>query len=409
MPQLKDLVAPCFYKVWSNIKKNAYTHYWFSGGRSSTKSSFISIAIVLLLIKDVEANAIVFRKVKDSIGDSVFEQILWAIEILGLSDYFTYTKSPFKIEYKPTGQRILFRGMDDPQKIKSIKLKKGYFKLAWFEELAEFDGMPEIESTILSIMRGGKGKKFIYFYSYNPPERMTNWVNAEAVTDKPNRMVIKNSYLDVPREWLGDAFIAEAEHAKRTNEVRYRHVYLGEITGTGGTVFPNAEKLEMSDEMIGQFDHIRQGVDWGFVIDPFVFLKLHYDFTRRCVYIFDEIYGVGISNRKAIDRVEQRADPSCPIYADSAEPKSIREFKDAGIYMKPADKGPGSVEYGIKFLQGLDRIYIDPARCPNTWREFSLYELEKDKTGNWKEEPPDKDNHTIDAARYSLCKDNSLL
>lgn len=409
MTRLTDLIAPCFYKVWGLIKKYAYTHYWFSGGRSSTKSSFISLAIVLLLIKDPEANAIIFRKVKDSIGDSVYEQMLWAIEILGLSTYFTATKSPFKIEYLPTGQRILFRGMDDPQKIKSIKLKKGYFKLAWFEELAEFNGMEEVESAILSIMRGGKGKKFIYFYSYNPPERMSNWVNAEAALDKPDRIVVKNSYLDVPREWLGEAFFAEAEHVRKTNEMRYRHVFLGEVTGTGGVVFPNAQQLTITDDMIAHFDHIRQGVDWGFVVDPFAFVKLHYDKTRRSIYIFDEIYKVGLPNRNAIELVEKKADPLTPIYADSAEPKSIREFKDAGIYMKPADKGPGSVEYGIKFLQGMDHIYIDPERCPNIWKEFSMYELEKDRQGNWKDTPPDKDNHGIDATRYSVCKDNTLL
>lgn len=408
MTRLRDLVAPCFYKVWSSIKKNAYTHYWFSGGRSSTKSSFISLAIVLLLMKDPEANAIVFRKVKDSIGDSVFEQLLWAIDILGLSAYFTATKSPFKIEYVPTGQRILFRGMDDPQKIKSIKLKKGYFKLAWFEELAEFNGLEEVESAILSIMRGGEGKKFTYFYSYNPPERMSNWVNAEAALDKPNRIVIKNSYIDVPKEWLGESFLAEAEHVKRTNETRYRHVYLGEVTGTGGTVFPNAEKLEMSDELIAQFDNIRQGVDWGFVVDPFAFVKLHYDKTRRSIYIFDEIYKVGLSNRNAIELVDKKADPLVPIYADSAEPKSIREFKDAGIYMKPAEKGPGSVEYGIKFLQSMDHIYIDPNRCPNSWREFSLYELEKDRQGNWKDTPPDKENHCL-AGNTLISTDKGLV
>lgn len=407
--RFSKLVAPCFYNVWVKIKKYAYTHYWFSGGRSSTKSSFISLAIVLLLIEDPEANAIIFRKVQDTIGESVFEQILWAIDKLGLESYFKAKTSPYRIEYLPTGQRILFKGLDDPKKIKSIKLKKGYFKLAWFEELSEFGGMEEVQDTIISIQRGEKGKKFVYFYSYNPPERMNNWVNAEAAIDKPNRLLVKNSYLDVPKEWLGDAFFEEAEHIKRVNEMRYRHVYLGEITGTGGTVFPNAEQLAMSDEMISQFDQIRQGVDWGFVIDPFVFVKLHYDKTRRSIYIFEEIYGVGITNTRAIEKVEKVALDICPIYADSAEPKSIREFKDAGVYMKPADKGPGSVEYGIKFLQGLDHIYIDPNRCPNAWKEFSLYELEKDRQGQWKPDPPDKDNHAIDATRYALCKDNTLL
>ena len=115
-------------------------HYWFSGGRNSTKSSFISIAIVLLILLDRDSNAIIFRKVKDTLKTSVYEQILWACNILGVSSYFRTTLSPLEITYLPTGQRILFRGMDDPAKTKSIKLHKGAFKVIWFEEADEFSG-----------------------------------------------------------------------------------------------------------------------------------------------------------------------------------------------------------------------------------------------------------------------------
>ena len=213
--------------------------------------------------------------------------------------------------------------------------------------------------------------------------------------------------MDVPEEWLGEAFLREAKYQQKANEMLYRHIYLGEITGTGGAIFPNACSRRITDEEIAQFDNLRQGIDWGFVNDPFCFLKLHYDSTRRDVYIFEEIYGTGISNRDAIAKVDAAADPYTPIYADSAEPKSIKEFKDAALYVKAADKGPGSVEYGIKFLQGLAHIYIDPDRCPNAWREFSLYELEKDRNGEWKREPPDKDNHCL-AAGTQIITDKGL-
>lgn len=394
---LSDLVARVYWKLWKAAKSNKYTHFWLKGGRSSAKSSFISLAIVLLLILDPDANAICFRKVGDTIRNSVYEQIKWAIEMLGLGDYFRYLVAPLEIVYIPTGQKIMFRGVDDPQKIKSLKLAKGYFKLAWFEELAEFAGMEEVNNVLLSVMRGGGNKPFCYFYSYNPPAQVSNWVNAEANRPKADRLVLSTSYLDVPKEWLGEAFLREAEYQKKTNELLYRHIYLGEATGTGGAIFPNASALKMSDEQISQFDNLRQGIDWGFINDPFCFIKLHYDATRRDIYIFDEIYGTGISNREAIARVDALADPYTPIYADSAEPKSIREFKDSALYVKAADKGPGSVEFGIKFLQGLTHIYIDPHRCPNAWREFSLYELEKDRNGEWKREPPDKNNHCLAA------------
>lgn len=402
---LSDLVAKVYWKVWTAAKSNKFTHFWLKGGRSSAKSSFISLAIVLLLILDPDANAICFRKVGDTIRNSVYEQIKWAIEMLGLSDYFRYLVAPLEIVYIPNGQKIMFRGVDDPQKIKSLKLAKGYFKLAWFEELAEFAGMEEVNNVLLSVMRGGGNKPFCYFYSYNPPAQVSNWVNAEANRPKEDRLVLSTSYLDVPKEWLGEAFLREAEYQKKSNELLYRHIYLGEATGTGGAIFPNASALKMSDEQISQFDNLRHGIDWGFVNDPFVFVRLHYDRKHRDIYLFDEIYGVGMSNRVAIEKVSQLADPYTLIYADSAEPKSIKEFKDSALYVKPADKGPGSVEFGIKFLQGLSHIYIDPDRCPNAWREFSLYELEKDRYGEWKNEPPDKNNHSVDATRYALCKD----
>lgn len=402
---LSDLVAKVYWKVWKAAKNNEYTHFWLKGGRSSAKSSFISLAIVLLLILDPDANAICFRKVGDTIRNSVYEQIKWAIEMLGLGDYFRYLVAPLEIVYIPTGQKIMFRGVDDPQKIKSLKLAKGYFKLAWFEELAEFAGMEEVNNVLLSVMRGGGNKPFCYFYSYNPPAQVSNWVNAEANRPKADRLVLSTSYLDIPKEWLGEAFLREAEYQKKSNELLYRHIYLGEATGTGGAIFPNASALKMSDEQISQFDNLRHGIDWGFVNDPFVFVRLHYDRKHRDIYLFDEIYGVGMSNRVAIEKVSQLADPYTLIYADSAEPKSIKEFKDSALYVKPADKGPGSVEFGIKFLQGLSHIYIDPDRCPNAWREFSLYELEKDRYGEWKNEPPDKNNHCLAAGTFITLKD----
>ena len=404
--RLTDLIAATFWVVWNAIKLGEYTHYWLKGGRSSGKSSFISLAIVLLIMLDPEANAICFRKVGDTLRESVYEQICWAISMLGVEDYFTCTTSPMVITYRPTGQKILFRGLDKADKTKSIKLRKGFFKIAWWEELAEFAGMEEVRKSQQSVMRGGKG--FIYFYSFNPPMTTSNWVNVEAGYARPDRLVHHSTYLDVPKEWVGDAALMEAEHLKKQNPRAYRHEYLGEATGTGGTIFPNVSALKMTDEMISHFDKIRQGIDWGYVTDPFAFVKLHYDKTRRSIYIFDELYGRGLTNPKAIPLVKEKAEPRRYIYADSAEPKSIDEFFYAGIYIAGATKGKGSVEYGIKFLQGMDHIYIDPDRCPNAWREFSSYEMEKDKNGDWKTRPPDKNNHLIDATSYALDEDKGL-
>jgi PBSX family phage terminase large subunit len=398
--RLSSLFAPIFRPLWKAVKAHDFTHYWLKGGRSSTKSSFISICIVLLIRLNPEANVICLRKVGDTLRTSVFEQILWAIDILGWNSYFTRTVNPAEITYKPTGQKILFRGADDAGKLKSIKLRKGYFAVVWYEELSEFFGMQEIRNINQSLLRGGE--KFWVFYSYNPPANTSNWVNIEAKEPRADRLVHHSTYLDVPEEWLKEVFIAEAEHLRKRDTLAYEHELLGKETGTGGTIFRNIKARTITDEEIRRFDNLREGIDFGYVNDPFVWGRLHYDKTRRRIYIFDEIYGLGISNRKAAELIKAKGYPITKITADSAEPKSIDEMSLYGLYITAAEKGPDSVEYGIQWLQWLDEIIIDPERCPQTYREFSSYELEKNKDGSFKDKAPDKNNHSIDMCRYSL-------
>ena len=397
--RLSTIFAPVFRPAWKSIKQHNHTHYWFKGGRSSTKSSFISLVIVLLLCKYPNAEALIFRKVADSLRTTVFEQILWACDMLGIRDKIRSTQKPLQITFN-TGQRILFRGLDDPTKLKSLKSAERYFAICWFEELDEFKGMEEIRKILQSVMRGDF--PFWIFYSYNPPINKNNWVNKEAEAEREDKLIHHSTYLDVPVEWVGKQFVQEAEYLKKTNERAYRHEYLGEITGTGGIIFPNVKNEPMSNARIKEFDNIRQGIDWGYMTDPFVYVKLHYDKKHRSIYIYDEIYKHGLSNYKASELIKEKEFKARAIIADSSEPKSINEMKGYGHIIKGAEKGQGSVEYGIKFLQSLDAIYIDKNRCPNAYREFSNYELEKDKNGEFKQEPPDKDNHVIDAARYAL-------
>lgn len=401
MRKLSDLIIPVFYDVHRDIKERKHTHYWFKGGRGSTKSSFISLEIIYNIISDPECNAICFRKIGKDIEESVYNQILWAIDALGVNEYFKAYKSPYRIIYIPTGQVIAFRGLDDATKTKSIKLKKGYYKISWFEELDEFAGPEEIRKAEQSVMRGGN--QFIAFKSYNPPQNVNNWVNKEVIHNRDDRLVTHNTYLDVPSEWLGEQFFIEAEVLKETNELAYRHEYLGEITGTGGLIFSNVKDMRMDDEFISHFSNLREGIDWGFAADPFAWNKLHYDKTRRCIYIYDEIDKIGLTNDRAMELLKRRTDVT--ITADSEEPKSIAEFQLNSFKIKGAVKGKGSVRYGIKWLQKLVSIYIDKERCPKTYEEFTLYELEKDKNGEFKDDYPDKNNHHIDTVRYALEDD----
>lgn len=396
---LSSLISPAFFQVHKCIKLNLYTHFWLKGGRGSTKSSFISIEIILGLMRDENVNAVVLRKVGNTLKDSVYEQLAWAIDILGVSKYWTTKISPLEFQY--TNQnKIIFRGADNPKKIKSTKFKKGYCKYVWFEEVDEFKGIEEIRTINQSLLRGGKN--FCVFYSYNPPQSQRNWVNEEVLNIRDDTLVHHSNYLDVPRNWLGEQFFIEANHLKEINETAYKHEYLGEVTGTGGEVFKNIKVKAISEQQINSFERLNRGIDWGYSIDPFAYTVNYYDKTRRILYIFFEIYVVELSNLKAAQMVKKENKFNKIIICDSAEPKSIAEFNSYGINVMGAKKGRDSVDYGIKFLQDLEQIIIDPVRCPNTVNEFLNYELEKDNNGNWRALFPDKNNHLIDATRYSL-------
>lgn len=394
---MSRLIAKPFHQIHSCIKRETFDEYWLKGGRGSTKSSVISIQIVKGVVNDPLANAIVYRKVADTLRDSVYAQIVWAINILELGPWFKCKVSPMEIVYTPTGQRILFRGADDPGKSKSIKLDKGYFKFLWFEELTEFTGIDDIRTIKASIIRGGGHA--ITFASYNPPKSANNWVNAECLIPKPGRLVHHSDYTQVPAEWLGPSFLAEAEALRATNELAYRHVYLGEVTGTGGQVFDNVLLREITKEERSTFDRFLNGGDFGFANDPDAVLRMHYDKRSRHLYMLDEIYGTRMNVDVLADKVRALIGSEYVTY-DSEDPRMINELRRRKVRVLPAKKGPGSVEHGMRWLQELGGIIIDPRTCPNAAREFTGYEYKQDRFGNFLSDYPDKDNHTIDAARY---------
>ena len=399
--KLTSLIAPSFHGLHWDILEHKHTHYKLAGGRGSTKSSFISLEIILGMMQDPEANAIAMRKVGRFLEESVFEQLRWAIEVLGVSDKWKVRFSPLGLSYLPFGNRIIFRGADDPQKIKSVKLKKGYFKYIWFEERSEFDG-PEEERTILqSLMRGGTD--YYVFYSWNPPKSINSWVNQDILLERPDTIVSHTDYRSVPRDWLGEQFFIEAEHLRDTKPKAYEHEYLGVATGTGGAVFENVTVRTITDEELSRFDRIKNGLDFGYGADPLAYIKMHYNKTRKRLFLFGEIYAVKLGNTKAAREIRKLNPLNHYITADSEEPRAIAALNELGLRVIGAKKGPGSVDYGMEFLSDeLEEIVIDPKRCPNAAREFTSYELEQDKDGNFKGSYPDKNNHTIDAVRYGM-------
>lgn len=399
----KAVIGAAFKPVYADILARGHGEYMLAGGRGSLKSSFISIVIVLGLMQDSAACAIAYRRVFNTVKDSVYEQIIWAIDMLGLTDEFRARKNPLEIERTSTGQRILFRGMDDPAKSKSIKLKRGqYFKYLWFEELAELRGMEDVRSVKQSIFRGVDDA--FTFFSYNPPKSAQSWVNRESLKAVDGRMVHRSTYLQAPPEWLGEKFLAEARSLEKSNERAYRNEYLGEITGSGGQVFDNLKLRAVPDEELRELEYFFQGIDWGYFPDPFHWVRCGYDAKRRRLYIFDELRLYRTGNHAAFDALRGRLRPDEPLSADSAEKKSIADFKELGAaWIRPSVKGPGSVDYSMKWLAALNEIIIDPARCPETAAEFAGYEYEINKNGEYVSGYVDAANHGIDAVRYALC------
>lgn len=402
LTNLKDIISPAFYDICNDILDEKHTHYIEAGGRGSMKSSFFSIMIILGIMMDESANALILRQTANTLVDSVFAQLQWAIDMLGVSEYWETRKSPLKLIYKPTRQEILFRGADVPSKLRSIKPPKGYLKYLWFEELQEFMGMDVVRNISISAMRGGH--KFNIFYSFNPPKSVNSWVNQEILIHRPDRVVHHSNYLQSPAEWLGEQFIIEADMLKETNLLAYQHEYLGLATGTGGLIFDNLEIRPITEQEKNNNQYKFYGIDWGFAVDPASFGECLYDAKNRILYLTDEIHGIRMTNKVLADKIIEKGYKGAFIYADSAEPKSIYDLYDYGLNVQGVKKWNGSDKNGIEWLQSLKKIVIDNKKCPNTAREFSTYEFSMDKYGNYISQYPDKDNHTIDRVRYAMVE-----
>ena len=403
MPRLTDIVAPSFYDLHNSIKADGLDEVWLKGGRGSTKSSFTSIEVILGMMRDKDSNAVVTRRYDNELRDSVFGQYKWAATKLEVDHLWRFMVSPMQAIYTPTGQQILFKGADNPLKLKSINIGHGYIKFFHAEEIDQFGGFEEIRNIMQSLFRG-ENKRRTAIFSYNPPKSGRSWVNQETKKAKPGRVVHHSTYLDVPPDWLGERFIADAEYLKKTNDNAYRHEYLGEEVGTGLEVFNNVRIEPITDEQVKEFQNIRQGIDWGYAVDPVCFERFDYERKKRTIYLFREIHGIGKSNRNLYDLLTETERQTMSI-ADSSEPKSIDEVRAYGARIKKARKPPGSVESGTKWLQDLEAIVIDPDRCPLAAREFVNYAYEMRRDGEVISRYPDKDNHAIDCCRYALNDD----
>jgi len=399
--KLSEIISPAFIESHHAVKAGAVNELVEKGGRGGGKSSYISVEIPLQMIKRPECHAVVLRKVGNTLRSSVYAQLCWAIAALGLSHRFRCTVSPMEITYLPTGQKILFFGLDDPGKLKSLKVPFGYVGIAWFEELDQFAGSEEVRNVEQSIFRGGPYS--VCFKSFNPPAMARNWANQYVLESKPGKLVHHSTYLTTPPEWLGQRFLGDAEHLKETNDTAFRHEYLGEVVGSGTQVFENIRLEKITEDRLSKYDYRYFGQDWGWYPDPNQFVGTAYDAQTKTLLIYEEYRGNRCSNVDWAKKIEHHRDDLIRADPGSGGDRNVADFRSWGFRMREAQKGPGSVAYGIKWLQSLSAIVIDPERCPFTAKEFSEYEYERDpKTGEVLEGYPDAANHAIDATRYAL-------
>ena len=396
------LIPVRFHRFIQATEHHLYTQHVLSGGRATMKSSTTAIDIINLIKKFPNVHALAMRQVGNTLKDSVYAKLKWAISMMGLEDEFICKLSPMEITYKATGQKIYFRGADDPGKIKSITPEFGYIGILWFEELDQFGGPEAVRNIEQSAIRGGNDAWV--FKTFNPPISKSNWANKYAQEPQEGKFVDRSNFEQLEpyeKEWLGKAFLDEAEHLKQVNPTAYAHEYMGEAVGLGTEVFPFLEIREITDEEIARQERIYQGQDWGWFPDPKAFIRLSYNHATETVMLIAEAGGTKIRTKSMAKIIRDNKWDDYEVRCGVDEPEHITDFVDSGILAREAIVTPGSVKRTHEWLQ-CRKIVIDPARTPNAYREFTEYSHDVDpKTGEVIDGYPDRNNHWIDAVRYA--------
>jgi len=360
------------------------------GGAGSGKSYYLAQMIILKLI-ETQRNFLVIRKVGNTLRDSVWSLFLSVISDNNLSQIFQVNKSEFTITNKIEGNQIICKGLDDPEKIKSITVKKGQLTDIWIEEATELN-----EDDLMQLnlrLRGENEYQKQIWLSFNPISNL-HWIKKKYF-DNPdnNTLILKTTYKD--NAFLDEDYKRELESLKYKDKVYYDIYVLGNWGVIGNLVFNNWEVKDL-DDIREQFNSYYNGLDFGFTNDPTAIVKL----ARKDwnIYILEEHYEKGLDNNQIAKVFKDKFEGY--VYCDSAEPKSIRELKQYNIAAKATIKGKDSVKHGIQWIR-QHKIIIDK-RCTNFINEISTYKYREDKDGNVLNEPLDMNNHLMDAMRYAL-------
>ena len=386
------------YKQFWNFKGR---YRVVKGSRASKKSKTTALWYIYNMMKYPDANLLVVRKTFRTLKDSCYKELKWAVKRLKVEHLWDFTLSPLEAVYKPTGQRIYFRGLDDPLKVTSIAVDVGCLCWMWIEEAYEI--MKEDDFNILDESIRGECPEGLFkqiTLTFNPWNER-HWIKKRFFDAEPDADILAITTNYMCNEWLDEADLKVFETMKKNNPRRYAVAGLGGWGIVDGLVYENWKEEEFTLEDI---KHCKTalGLDFGYTNDPSALFVGFIDTENKKLYVWDEIYEKGMSNRKIYDAITEAGYNKEHITGDSAEPKSIDELKGYGLRIKGAVKGKDSIKNGIQWIQDLE-IIIHP-RCVNFLTEISNYTWDKDKFGNTLNIPIDEFNHLMDAMRYALEK-----
>lgn len=394
---LPDLIGGGYKKFW--FYRGRYRVV--KGSRASKKSKTTALWYIYNLMKYPAANLLVIRKTERTLRNSCYADLIWAMKRLHVEAWFKVTSSPLEITYKPTGQKIIFRGLDDPLKITSIAVEHGCLCWVWLEECYELmreEDFDFINESIRGEVPEGLFKQFTITFN---PWNSKHWLKKRFfdVTDDDILAMTTNYTCN---EWLDDADRKMFETMKKRNPKRYQVAGLGDWGIVEGLVFENWREEKFDWKNIARENNTitKFGLDFGYTNDPTALFCSLVDIDNKRIYVFDELYEKGLTNDMIYKRIERMGYTKEKVTADSAEPKSIQELRNLGLFgIRKARKGKDSINNGIQFLQNFE-IIVHP-RCVNFITEISNYMWDEDKFGKKLNKPIDDFNHLMDAMRYA--------
>lgn len=391
---LPDIVGKGYKTFW-NFKGR---YRVVKGSRASKKSTTTAMNLIYRIMKYPKSNALVVRKTYRTLQDSCYAQLRWAADRLGVKAYFDFKLSPLEIIYKPTGQKILFRGLDDPLKVTSVTVDVGYLCFLWIEEAYEIMSESDFDMLDESIRGEVPGELFKQITLTLNPWNERHWIKGRFFDrEDKETLAITTNYLC--NEWLDESDRNVFERMKVNNPRRFQVAGLGNWGIAEGLVYENFIEKSFTLDDVKDFVTVA-GLDFGYTNDPTAFFIGFLNDKNKILYVWDEIYKKGLSNRKIYEEINSLGYAKESITGDSAEPKSIDELYDYGLRIKGAKKGRDSILNGIQWIQDL-KIIIHP-RCTNFITEISNYTWDKDRFGKTLNVPVDDFNHLMDAMRYAL-------